>query len=315
MTNWHYYNENREKIGPIASRELKQLVQQGTVTPDTFVEDPTGRTGLAKDVKGLKFPDTETSTPEPFIATPTPFVPTEQTTPTPPVTPPPAANVFCTNCGNTVADQAVACMSCGAKPTGHKKFCRHCAAGLNPEQVVCIKCGSAIGTDNLAASLMAGVKRAIPPDTAASLMTGVKRIIPSNVATSIPEKIKKLPKPAIIAGVAIVATLCLTLFIVNINNSIQRPSELVGKWQVVVPRHVVGGELELLRNGTAIFRAECSYGEGFDAERERRFTWRAKGNRLYFTDSGRTDTSNYRISGATLTLTDDGGNSTTFRRK
>jgi len=75
---WHYFTENREKIGPITSTELKQLVLQGTVTPDTFVEDPAGRTGLAKDVNGLKFPEAETSIPEPFIATPSPFVPTAQ---------------------------------------------------------------------------------------------------------------------------------------------------------------------------------------------------------------------------------------------
>jgi len=55
--NWYYYNGNREKFGPITSGELKQLVLQGTVTPETFVEDPTGRTGLAKDVKGLTFPE------------------------------------------------------------------------------------------------------------------------------------------------------------------------------------------------------------------------------------------------------------------
>jgi len=29
---WHYFNENREKIGPFTSRELKQLVQEGTIT-------------------------------------------------------------------------------------------------------------------------------------------------------------------------------------------------------------------------------------------------------------------------------------------
>jgi len=60
---------------------------------------------------------------------------------------------------------------------------------------------------------MAGVKRAIPPDAAASLMTGVKRIIPPNAAASIPEKFKKLPKPAIIAGVVIIAGIFLLLVI------------------------------------------------------------------------------------------------------
>jgi len=53
---------------------------------------------------------------------------------------------FCTNCGNPISEQAVACMSCGAKPDGHKKFCRHCGVALNPEQVVCVKCGTGITT-------------------------------------------------------------------------------------------------------------------------------------------------------------------------
>ena len=144
MANWHYFNENREKVGPITGRELKQLVQQGTITRETFVEDPNGRTGLAKDVKGLTFPEMPQPEPEElFIATPPPPIQTAQAVPVPP---PVAKPCFCTNCGNSVAEQAVACMSCGAKPVGHKKFCRQCGVGLNPEQVVCIKCGSAINT-------------------------------------------------------------------------------------------------------------------------------------------------------------------------
>ena len=61
---------------------------------------------------------------------------------TPPSTP---KTPFCTNCGNAVSEQAIACMSCGASPTGHKKFCRQCGVALNPEQIVCVKCGSAVG--------------------------------------------------------------------------------------------------------------------------------------------------------------------------
>ena len=56
----------------------------------------------------------------------------------------PASNLFCTNCGNPVSAQAVACLSCGARPVGHRKFCRHCGVALNPEQVICIKCGAGV---------------------------------------------------------------------------------------------------------------------------------------------------------------------------
>lgn len=176
MAKWHYYNDNGEKIGPVRGRELKQLAMQGTITPETRVEDENGRTALAKNVTGLPFYETRqsesssvllppTAEPNPFTAalpvtenplvTPSPFAQT-----VPPVTPPstPPVNMFCTNCGNAVSDQAVACMSCGAKPVGHKKFCRQCGVSLNPEQVVCVTCGAEISTGNLTATLMAGIK-------------------------------------------------------------------------------------------------------------------------------------------------------------
>ena len=140
MAKWHYYNENREKIGPITGTQLKQLVREGAIMPSTFVEDPSGRTGLAKDVRGLTF--TETVRPEPSpLNIPPLFTPSA-----PVVSVPPAATkqTFCTNCGNPVSEQAVACVSCGAKPTGHKKFCHHCGVALNPEQVICVMCGTTV---------------------------------------------------------------------------------------------------------------------------------------------------------------------------
>jgi hypothetical protein len=70
--------------------------------------------------------------------------PVNQPAPEPVHTPPPPVNLFCTNCGNSIAENAFACLSCVAKPTGHKKFCRHCGVGLNPEQIICIKCGAGI---------------------------------------------------------------------------------------------------------------------------------------------------------------------------
>lgn len=58
MAKWHYYNENNEKIGPIRGRDLKQLARQGTVMPETRVEDENGKIALAKHVTGLTFLET-----------------------------------------------------------------------------------------------------------------------------------------------------------------------------------------------------------------------------------------------------------------
>ena len=85
MTDWYYYTENREKIGPIEGKVLKQLARQSIITPETFIEDPTGRTGLAKDVKGLIF--LETALPEPTLSVKSNLfiTPVPQTVPIPPV--------------------------------------------------------------------------------------------------------------------------------------------------------------------------------------------------------------------------------------
>ena len=55
MAKWYYYNESAEKIGPIRGRELKQCALNGTITPNTRVEDQNGHTALAKRVTGLPF--------------------------------------------------------------------------------------------------------------------------------------------------------------------------------------------------------------------------------------------------------------------
>jgi len=126
MPNFFYTDKNGTKHS-LTAEQLQALVHRGTITPNTPLETDTGHQGLAGQIPGLKFPTT----------VPSPFAQPAQTSP-------PSANLFCTNCGNPISEHAVACMSCGAKPVGHRKFCRHCAAALNPEQVICIKCGAGI---------------------------------------------------------------------------------------------------------------------------------------------------------------------------
>jgi len=129
MANFFLTDADGNRCGPYNEQQLQALAAQGKITPTTPLETDTGHKGLAGQIPGL-FPPVST----PFAQ--------------PAVIPPPTINLFCTNCGTPVSAQAVACMSCGAKPTGHKKFCRHCAAALNPEQVVCTKCGAAIQATN-----------------------------------------------------------------------------------------------------------------------------------------------------------------------
>ena len=124
MPNFFYTDANGTKQGPLTPQQLQALINRGTIVAATPLETDSGHTGLAGQIPDLIFPSTTES---PFAL---------------PVQAPAPVNLFCTNCGNSVSEQAVACMSCGARPTGHKKFCRQCGVALNPEQVVCIKCGA-----------------------------------------------------------------------------------------------------------------------------------------------------------------------------
>ena len=71
MAKWHFYNASGERIGPIRTRDLVIFVQNGTITPETRIEDASGRTCLAKNARGLQFPETASPEPNPF-ATPMP---------------------------------------------------------------------------------------------------------------------------------------------------------------------------------------------------------------------------------------------------
>ena len=141
MANFFYFDQVNQKQGPVSAQQLKELATQGVIGPNTPMESDTGHKGLAGQIPGL-FP-TAASPPAQPVQVPLVVAP-----------PQPSINLFCTNCGNSVSDKAVACMSCGARPTGHKKFCRQCGVGLNPEQVVCVKCGAAL-TGNFGAGATA----------------------------------------------------------------------------------------------------------------------------------------------------------------
>ena len=119
-----YYTDATGQRHKINDQQLPNWVARGYITPDTPLETEGGHKGLAGQIPGL------------FDGIVPPFV-----MPVPPVAPSPPVNLFCTNCGNSISERATACMSCGARPIGHKKFCRYCGVALNPEQVICIKCG------------------------------------------------------------------------------------------------------------------------------------------------------------------------------
>ena len=52
---YFYINATGERIAAMGM-EIKKLAAEGNITPETIIEFPDGRKGLAKDVEGLTFP-------------------------------------------------------------------------------------------------------------------------------------------------------------------------------------------------------------------------------------------------------------------
>jgi len=154
MANFFYYDQVNQKQGPVTEQQLKELAAQGVISLNSPMETDTGHKGTAGQIPGL------------FAAAPPPF--TQST-----AAPPPVANLFCTNCGAAVSAQAVACMSCGAKPIGHRRYCRYCGTALNPEQVVCVRCGSAISTAGVSRSVGGGANAGAPKNRIVAGLLGI----------------------------------------------------------------------------------------------------------------------------------------------
>lgn len=116
--NWFYYDQQGQKIGPITDLELRELIDQGLILPDTKLETDTGHSGKARQVPGLFAAVGQNATA--------------------------GAEAYCTHCGSPIARQAAVCLSCGCRPDTSNKFCRACGAVMNPEQVLCVRCGTPV---------------------------------------------------------------------------------------------------------------------------------------------------------------------------
>jgi len=81
-------------------------------------------------------------------------------------------------------------------------------------------------------------------------------------------------------------------------------SALVGKWSIEPgqPTRGVIEDMELLKDGTGIMD-------------DMGVTWKTESGRFYYTASLGAGACNYKISGATLTLTNDRGQSTTYKKR
>ncbi len=74
MSDWYYYTQLGERVGPISAATLKLLARQGVLSSGTVVENSGGKAALAGKIRGL-FPEITPPKPTPPIANPSPVKP------------------------------------------------------------------------------------------------------------------------------------------------------------------------------------------------------------------------------------------------
>ncbi|MDR0338495.1 MAG: hypothetical protein LBI18_15595, partial [Planctomycetaceae bacterium] len=86
MAIWYYYNELGEKIKTESAAELKKLVAEGIIFPNTIIENETGKSCKAEKVKGLVFSESvKTENPNKDIYTQESITPQPTIVPVPPI--------------------------------------------------------------------------------------------------------------------------------------------------------------------------------------------------------------------------------------
>ena len=69
MSNFFYFDQHNQKLGPVTEEQLKELAAQGAITPQTPMETDTGHKGVAGQIPGMTF---GTAAPNPFAQQPPP---------------------------------------------------------------------------------------------------------------------------------------------------------------------------------------------------------------------------------------------------
>jgi hypothetical protein len=115
MANFFYFDNNATKQGQYDSVQLIALAKNGSITPDTLIENESGKQTKAENIAGL-FPR-----------------------PVPPV--PPIAATPCPHCGATVTADEKFCGSCGKSILVPAQLCPHCGTTVAVGEKVCYRCG------------------------------------------------------------------------------------------------------------------------------------------------------------------------------
>lgn len=134
MPEW-YVMVSDERVGPVDQLKVAEFIRSQKIGPNSLVwKEGMKEWAAAGQVEAFRnlFAEVRQAAPAPATP-PDPGIHRARTKS--------SGSRYCRNCGESVDERAVVCLSCGADPIRANHYCQECGSETHPKAIVCVKCG------------------------------------------------------------------------------------------------------------------------------------------------------------------------------
>ena len=137
--------------------------------------------------------------------------------------------MYCTNCGQEIANNAAVCTHCGVAVGQEKKFCANCGQAVNANQAICLSCGCALTQMNNVQN--AGQKSASTAVLLTCLIVGLGQIYLGQVLKGVAILVAAFIIAILTAGLGAIVIWIIAMFDAYKIGKKVEAGQSVGEWE------------------------------------------------------------------------------------
>lgn len=137
--------------------------------------------------------------------------------------------MHCTNCSETISDQAEICPKCGVRTFTVKNHCHHCGTSVNENQEICVACG--VSLKNKKNSSSNGEKEPWLMALLSFLIFGLGQIIMGQTAKGVTMLVVFFILGFITFGLSVFITLPISVIDSYLIAKKKKEGKVVGDWE------------------------------------------------------------------------------------
>lgn len=137
--------------------------------------------------------------------------------------------MHCTNCSETISDQAEICPKCGVRTFTVKNHCHHCGTSVNENQEICVACG--VSLKNKKNSSSNGEKEPWLMALLSFLILGLGQIILGQTAKGVTMLVVGVVFAMITFGLSALITLPISVIDAYLIAKKKKEGKIVGDWE------------------------------------------------------------------------------------